>query len=66
MRTRPLLAIAIAAIAALVAACTTPGESPSVSDARDRSANEAAANWQAKHERDYRRDWVSIAGLYDL
>jgi uncharacterized protein (DUF1684 family) len=61
-----LRVILTAAALALAAACTTPGESPSMSEARDRSANDAAANWQAKHERDYRRDWVSIAGLYEL
>ena len=26
----------------------------------------AAEQWRAKHETDYRRDWVSIAGLFDL
>ena len=61
-----LRSIVIAGALALAAACTSSSESPSVSEARDRSANDAAANWQAKHERDYRRDWVSIAGLYDL
>jgi uncharacterized protein (DUF1684 family) len=53
-------------VLALAAACTSAAESPSLSEARDRLANDAAANWQSKHERDYRRDWVSIAGLYDL
>ncbi len=42
------------------------GQSPAASQAQERAANEAAAKWQAKHEADYRRDWVSIAGLYDL
>ena len=50
----------------MTAACSTPPESPSLAEARDRAANEAAASWRTKHERDYRRDWVSIAGLYDL
>jgi len=61
-----LRSIILATMVALAAACTTPAESPSVSEARVRSANDAAANWQAKHERDYLRDWVSIAGLYEL
>jgi len=26
----------------------------------------AVEKWREKHETDYRRDWVSIAGLYDL
>jgi uncharacterized protein (DUF1684 family) len=30
------------------------------------AANAAAAGWRAKHEADYRRDWVSIAGLHPL
>jgi uncharacterized protein (DUF1684 family) len=30
------------------------------------TANAAARAWQAKHEVDYRRDWVTIAGLHDL
>jgi uncharacterized protein len=58
--------IVAAVVLSLGPACTSPGESPSLSEARVRAANEAAADWQAKHERDYRRDWVSIAGLYDL
>jgi uncharacterized protein len=29
-------------------------------------ADAAAAAWRAKHEADYRRDWVSIAGLHAL
>jgi uncharacterized protein (DUF1684 family) len=56
----------MAAVLALAAACTRPAESPPPSTADDRTANEAAAKWQAKHEADYRRDWVSIAGLYDF
>ena len=32
----------------------------------ERDANAAAAAWQAKHEADYRRDWVTIAGLHAL
>jgi uncharacterized protein (DUF1684 family) len=58
--------IAMAAALALAAACSKPADSPPPSKADQRAANEAAANWQAKHEVDYRRDWVTIAGLYDL
>jgi uncharacterized protein len=32
----------------------------------DEAANTAVVEWRAKHESDYRRDWVSIAGLYGL
>ncbi len=56
----------MAAVLALAAACSKSAESPEPSKADQRAANEAAANWQAKHEVDYRRDWVTIAGLYDL
>jgi uncharacterized protein (DUF1684 family) len=58
--------IVMAAVIALAAACARPAESPPPSKAEERAANEAAARWQAKHEADYRRDWVSITGLYDL
>lgn len=57
--------VASAAVLVLAGACTKSAEAPP-SDAYERAANEAAARWQAKHEVDYRRDWVSIAGLYDL
>jgi uncharacterized protein len=67
------LALRMAQVVALTAAlplgaaaCRTSEQSPPPSKADQRAANEAAANWQAKHEVDYRRDWVSIAGLYDL
>jgi uncharacterized protein len=66
IRRPPRRLIAIASVLVLAAACTKSADSPPPSDAYDRAANEAAARWQAKHEVDYRRDWVSIAGLYDL
>ena len=56
--------ILIAAVLTL-AGCNRPPESTST-EADERAANEAAAKWRAKHEADYRRDWVSIAGLYEL
>jgi uncharacterized protein (DUF1684 family) len=64
----PLFArtIAMAGALALAVACDRPADSLPPSKADLRAANEAAANWQAKHEVDYRRDWVTIAGLYDL
>jgi hypothetical protein len=43
-----------------------PESAPPPSRADQRAANEAAANWQARHEADYQRDWVSIAALHDL
>ena len=30
------------------------------------TANRAVAEWHAKHEADYRRDWVTVAGLHVL
>lgn len=56
--------ILIAAVLTL-AGCNRSPESAST-DADERAANEAAAKWQTKHEADYRRDWVTIAGLYEL
>ena len=32
----------------------------------DEAANVAVLQWRAKHESDYRREWVSIAGLHGL
>ncbi len=54
-----------AAVLALAVGCTST-ESPASSRAEQQAANDAAARWQAKHEADYRREWVSIAGLHDL
>ena len=54
-----------AAVLALTVGCTST-QSPASSRAEQRAANDAAARWQAKHEADYRREWVSIAGLHDL
>ena len=62
----PAQTMAMAAALALAAACGKPADSPPPSKADQRAANEAAANWQARHEVDYRSDWVTIAGLYDL
>jgi uncharacterized protein (DUF1684 family) len=50
----------------LVAACNRTSAPPAPPAADEQAANEAAAKWRAKHETDYRRDWASIAGLFDL
>jgi uncharacterized protein len=50
-----------AALAALAAACTPPEVEP---DAAAVTAEIEA--WRAQHEADYRRDWVTIAGLHFL
>src|SRR3954468_14395418 len=61
------LVVTLAAALALgAAACTRSAQSPPPSQADQRAANEAAASWQARHEVDYRRDWVSIAALHNL
>ena len=60
------LRIVIAAVLVLAAGCAKSTESPRSTETDERAANDAAAKWQAKHEADYRRDWVSIAGLHEL
>jgi uncharacterized protein (DUF1684 family) len=53
------------AIAILAPACNrAPSEAPPA--AATASPTEAAEKWRAKHEVDYRRDWVTIAGLHLL
>jgi uncharacterized protein (DUF1684 family) len=49
---------------AMAAAChgSPPGEAPPVAE----SPVEINEKWRAKHEADYRRDWVTIAGLHAL
>jgi uncharacterized protein (DUF1684 family) len=54
--------LAAIAIGSVVACGGEPSrEAPPAADARA-----AVEEWRAKHETDYRRDWVSIAGLHDL
>jgi uncharacterized protein (DUF1684 family) len=63
---RRLTSIAALAAAAAAAAC---GASPAVSPAPALTPEAHAAKvqaWRDKHEVDYRRDWVSIAGLHFL
>lgn len=48
----------------LASGCGRSEGPPSLPDAA--TANAAALAWQAKHEVDYRRDWVTIAGLHSL
>jgi hypothetical protein len=57
---------------ASTAACgrTTPSDAPAAAPAPEASAADAhvraVEDWRAKHEADYRRDWVTIAGLHEL
>jgi uncharacterized protein (DUF1684 family) len=55
---------ATATLAALMAgACSRQAESPPPPTESPVTVNE---KWRAKHEADYRRDWVTIAGLHPL
>jgi uncharacterized protein (DUF1684 family) len=48
-----------------VIACAGPSEAPAGAVSTE-AADAAVAQWRTKHEADYRRDWVSIAGLHPL
>jgi len=63
---RPALTLLCALLAMpAVAGCGRRNDAPS--RAPDAEAADAAAQeWRTKHETDYRRDWVSIAGLHVL
>lgn len=68
MMSRTTLARILAA-ALIVAAvgCSRGASTDATSGAVAPDANRASAEaWRAKHETDYRRNWVSIAGLHDL
>jgi uncharacterized protein (DUF1684 family) len=56
--------VAVAALSA-IAGCRG-GPAGTTSEVSSADADAAAAAWRTKHEVDYRRDWVSIAGLYPL
>ena len=49
-----------------IATAIACNRSPASSPIDHEKANAAAAEWRVKHETDYRRDWVSIAGLHPL
>jgi uncharacterized protein (DUF1684 family) len=54
-----------AGCALAIIACSGSSEAPAAT-ARTEALDAAAAAWRTKHEADYRRDWVSIAGLHPL
>ena len=58
---RLAVAFCAAALAALTSACVAPAPEPEVPEL----VKDVAA-WRAKHEADYRREWVTIAGLHFL
>jgi uncharacterized protein (DUF1684 family) len=54
-----------ATLAAAISACSGPTEKPPAA-ASTESPVAVTEKWRAKHEADYRRDWVTIAGLHPL
>jgi uncharacterized protein len=56
-------AAALAMLALVLGACGNRGDRATSTDS---AADEAVREWRAKHESDYRREWVSIAGLHIL
>lgn len=69
-RTRARLRFAaIVTVCVAVAGCGSRSESPAAADAPaapPADPVEVTQKWRDKHEADYRRDWVSIAGLFPL
>jgi uncharacterized protein (DUF1684 family) len=55
----------VALVALLACGCRGGAPAPPA-DPTPEAANQAARAWQEKHEADYRRDWVTIAGLHPL
>src|ERR1044071_5414587 len=58
---RRCAALALVALVSLAAACSTPAPSP-----KPEAAVTETEAWRTKHETDYRREWVTIAGLHFL
>lgn len=56
---------ALVAAVVLFAACSKPAEEPAALPTGEAWVESVNA-WRAKHETDYRRDWVTIAGLHFL
>jgi len=54
------------ALAASIAAMCCSRDQPRAEAGTGADADAAAAAWRTKHEADYRRDWVTIAGLHPL
>lgn len=66
---RPIVALAAATIAiGLTVRCGggTTNEADRPTSAATESPIAVTEKWRAKHETDYRRDWVTIAGLHPL
>jgi uncharacterized protein (DUF1684 family) len=59
---RRCAAVSVVALATLAAACATPAPAPEP----EAAVTTEVQAWRDKHEADYRRDWVTIAGLHFL
>ncbi|HZI81662.1 MAG TPA: DUF1684 domain-containing protein [Vicinamibacterales bacterium] len=55
-------AVGVVALATLAAACAKPAPAPEP----EAAVTTEVQAWRDKHEADYRRDWVTIAGLHFL
>jgi uncharacterized protein (DUF1684 family) len=63
MRSRSVAGVLFTCVATATACSPDAPAEPPIDVAAHATAVEA---WRAKHEEDYRREWVSIAGLYPL
>lgn len=60
-----VLTLSVIAFASTLSGCRRSTQNaPPLAD--DEAANAAVVEWRAKHESDYRWEWVSITGLYAL
>ena len=66
MTTLRAAALLASILAASSAGCRDGARSGTNAVPDSAAADAAAAEWRAKHETDYRRDWVSISGLHPL
>ena len=66
MTTFRAAALLASILAASAAGCRDVARSSTNAVPDSAAADAAAAEWRAKHETDYRRDWVSISGLHPL
>ena len=62
---RALARVIVSGCALAMIACGGPSEPPAGSVSPE-TLDAAAAEWRTKHEADYLREWVSIAGLHPL
>jgi uncharacterized protein len=65
-RTRPSSIAALALLVLTMSCGGTPSRDSAPAPSPSESPVEATLKWRAKHEEDYRRDYVTIAGLHRL